>query len=52
MAKHPGPMGASCAGCGKYLTMRDAQQRKAAQQHRDSCAEYQRFMHDRKKNQR
>ena len=48
MAKHPGPMGASCAGCGTYLTMRDATQRKAAQQHRDNCAKYQAFMIARK----
>ena len=42
--KHPGPMGAPCAGCGAYLTMRDAHQRKAAQAHRDGCRPYAAYM--------
>lgn len=42
--KHAGPMGAPCAGCGKYLTMRDATQRKAAHSHRVSCRAYQEYL--------
>lgn len=42
--KHPGPLGACCAGCGTYLTMRDASQRAAAQAHRDTCPAYAAFI--------
>lgn len=42
--KHPGPMGAQCAGCGQYLTMRDAAQRKAADAHRAGCTQYAAYM--------
>ncbi|QIG59104.1 hypothetical protein SEA_FRANSOYER_96 [Microbacterium phage Fransoyer] len=46
--KHPGPLGAPCAGCGQYLTMRSAQQRAAAHRHRNACPAYQRYVTERR----
>ncbi|QUE25643.1 hypothetical protein SEA_SADLAD_97 [Microbacterium phage SadLad] len=46
--KHPGPLGAPCAGCGRYLTMRSAQQRAAAHRHRNTCRAYQRYITERR----
>lgn len=36
-AKAPGPVGAPCPYCDRYLTMRDARQRRAATTHRAAC---------------
>lgn len=47
-AIHPTPIGARCAGCGLYLTMRSARQRAAAHIHRNACAAYQRYVTERR----
>lgn len=46
--KHAGPVGAPCAGCGLYLTMRSARQRADAHRHRNGCAAYQRALTERR----
>ena len=46
--KHAGPMGACCAGCGTYLTMRNRAQVRAAHHHRNACPAYQRYLTERR----
>lgn len=48
--KHAGPMGACCAGCGQYLTMRSAAQVRDAHRHRNACPDYQKYLTERRSN--